>query len=49
MYMIKGYQTDSSDGRRGVCSQVFLALAETYNTVLNIFHLFDEKSEGISS
>lgn len=43
------YQTDSSHGRRGVRSQVFLALAETHDTVLNILRLFEEKSEGVAS
>lgn len=49
MYMIKGYQTNSSDGKRGVCSLVFLALGERCDIVLNVFHLFDEKSEGVAS
>lgn len=40
MYTIKDYQINNSDGRRGLCSLIFLALAETYDIVLNIFHLF---------
>lgn len=49
MYMIKGYQRDSLGGRRGIFPEVFLAFAEIYDIVLNIFHLFNEKSEGIAS